>query len=120
MANDKVKGITVEIGGDTTGLDAALKEINKESAGLARELKAVENALKLDPSNVEMLAQKQELLAKQAETAAKRVDTVRSAQEQFNKMVASGEIEKGSEEYRLFQREVANAEGKLKTAEDAL
>ena len=116
---DKIQGITVEIGGDTTGLSAALKEINKESAAISKELKDVEKLLKLDPGNTELLAQKQELLAKQADLAAKRVEAVSQAQEQVNKMVAGGEIDKGSEEYRKFERQVASAETSLKQAEDA-
>lgn len=116
---DKIQGITVEIGGDTTGLSNALKDINKESNSLSKELRDVEKLLKLDPTNTELLAQKQELLAKQAETAAKRVDAVKQAQDAMNKMIASGEIEKGSEEYRKFEREVASAEASLKKAEDA-
>ena len=116
---DKIQGITVEIGGDTTGLSAALKDINKESSSLSKELRDVEKLLKLDPTNTELLAQKEELLAKQAETAAKRVDAVHQAQDQFNKMVAEGKIEKGTEEYRKFEREVAGAEASLKKAKDA-
>lgn len=116
---DKIQGITVEIGGDTTGLSNALKDINKESNSLSKELKDVEKLLKLDPTNTELLAQKQELLAKQAETAAKRVDAVHQAQDEFNKMVAEGKIEKGTEEYRKFEREVASAEASLKKAKDA-
>ena len=116
---DKIQGITVEIGGDTTGLSAALKDINKESSSLSKELRDVEKLLKLDPTNTELLAQKEELLAKQAETAAKRVDAVHQAQDQFNQMVAEGKIEKGTEEYRKFEREVAGAEASLKKAKDA-
>lgn len=116
---DRIQGITVEIGGDTTGLSNALKDINKESSSLSKELKDVEKLLKLDPTNTELLAQKQELLAKQAETAAKRVDAVHQAQDQFNRMVAEGKIEKGTEEYRKFEREVASAEASLKKAEEA-
>ena len=116
---DKIQGITVEIGGDTTGLSAALKDINKESAAISKELKEVDKLLKLDPGNTELLAQKQELLAKQADNAAKRVEAVGQAQKQVNDMVASGEIDKGSEEYRKFERQVASAEISLKQAEDA-
>lgn len=116
---DKIQGITVEIGGDTSGLSAALKEINKESAAISKELKDVEKLLKLDPGNTELLAQKQELLAKQADLAAKRVEAVGQAQKQVNEMVASGEIDKGSEEYRKFERQVASAETSLKQAEEA-
>lgn len=109
MATDKIKGITVEIDGDTTKLGDALKDINKESNSLQKELAQVEKLLKLDPTNVELLAQKQELLGKQAENAAARVDVMAKAQDEFNKLIASGEIDKGSEEYRKFERDVASA-----------
>lgn len=116
---DKIQGITVEIGGDTSGLSAALKDINKESASVSKELKEVEKLLKMDPGNTELLAQKQELLAKQADIAAKRVEAVNQAQGEVNKLVASGEIDKGSEEYRKFERQVASAEISLNKAEQA-
>ena len=62
MAGDRIKGITVEIGGDTQGLDKALKDVNKESSKLQRELNDVQRLLKFDPNNVELVAQRQRLL----------------------------------------------------------
>ena len=61
MAN-RIKGITVEIGGDTTGLDKALSGTNKEIRNTQSQLKDVERLLKLDPTNTELLRQKQQLL----------------------------------------------------------
>lgn len=61
MAN-RIKGITVEIGGDTTGLENSLKSVNDSLKKTQSQLKDVETLLKLDPSNVTLLAQKQELL----------------------------------------------------------
>ena len=120
MANDKIKGITVEINGDTSQLGDSLKSINKESNSLQNELRQVEKLLKLDPSNVELLAQKQELLGKQAETAAKRVEAMSQAQAEVNKLIANGTLDKGSEEYRKFEREVASADIQLKKATDSV
>ncbi len=117
---DKIKGITLEIGGDTSGLESALNEINKQSSAVSKELKEVEKALKLDPTNVELLAQKQELLGKQAEIAAQRVEKMGEAQKIFDEAVKNGDIEKGTEEYRKFERQVATAEGQLKKASAAL
>ena len=65
MAKNNIKGITVEIGGDTVGLQKALAEVNKKSNQLNSELRQIESALKLDPTNTVLLAQKQEILAEQ-------------------------------------------------------
>ncbi|MFR4199605.1 MAG: hypothetical protein ACLT09_00450 [Flavonifractor plautii] len=67
MARNRIKGITVEIGGDTTKLDKALAGTNKELAATQKSLKDVERLLKLDPGNTELLEQKQRLLAQAAE-----------------------------------------------------
>ena len=53
----RIKGITIEIGGNTQPLQNALKDVNKQSDALAKELKDVERLLKFDPGNVEALAQ---------------------------------------------------------------
>ena len=66
MAN-RIKGITIEIGGDTTKLDKALAGTNKELGQTQKALKDVERLLKLDPGNTELLAQKQRLMAKSVE-----------------------------------------------------
>ena len=62
MAASRIKGITVEIGGDTTKLQTALQGVNKEIKGTQSQLKDVEKLLKLDPGNTELLAQKHKLL----------------------------------------------------------
>lgn len=80
MAN-RIKGITVEIGGDTTKLDRALSGTNKEISATQRALKDVERLLKLDPGNVTLLEQKQRLLGQQTEATAKKLDTLRKAAE---------------------------------------
>jgi len=119
MVLDKnIRGITVEIGGDTTGLSDALKDVNSESSALASELRKVEKLLKVDPGNVDMIAQKQELLAKSVGVAAERLERLRSVQEQINQKFKEGEI--GEEAYRAFQREVAYAEIAVKNAEKAV
>ena len=63
MATSRIKGITVEIGGDTTKLQTALKGVNAEIKNTQSQLKDVEKLLKLDPGNTELLAQKQKLLS---------------------------------------------------------
>ena len=58
----RIKGITVEIGGDTTGLEKALKNVNSTIKNIQSQLKDVNRLLKLDPSNTELLSQKQRAL----------------------------------------------------------
>ena len=79
---DSIKGITIEIGGDVSPLNKALGEVNKESRNIQNELKSVERLLKLDPSNTELVAQKQKLLGEAVEKAKEKLDFLRKAQEQ--------------------------------------
>lgn len=110
MANN-IKGITIEINGETKGLQSALKDVNKEARNISAELREVEKGLKLDPSNVTLLAQKQQLLAKSVESAKEKLKTLQSAQAQVEQQFARGDI--GEEQYRAFQREVVNTESRL-------
>lgn len=88
----KISGLTVQIGGDTTKLDKALKEINNEAMSLQQELKKVEKALKLDPENAVLLQQKQELLNRSIENTTYKLKALEQAQEQVNRKFANGEI----------------------------
>ncbi|MBQ9718893.1 MAG: phage tail tape measure protein, partial [Clostridia bacterium] len=113
-----IKGITVEIGGETSGLDKALQGVNKESASIAKELREVDKLLEFDGSNVDILAQKQELLGKAVETAAEKVQKLHDVQAEVEEQFKSGKI--SGEAYRDFQREVAKAEAALRKAETAV
>lgn len=115
MANKRIAGITVEIGGDTTKLGKALDDVDKKSRALKSELREVDKALKLDPTNVELLAQKQEILGEAIQNSRKKLDTLREAQEDIEKQFKSGDI--GAEQYRAFKREVEKAEAELKSYE---
>ncbi|MBT7123272.1 MAG: hypothetical protein HN948_09730, partial [Clostridia bacterium] len=106
-----VKGITIEIGANTTALGKALEDVNKKSRGLQSELRQVESLLKMNPGNAELIAQKQELLAKAVANAKDKLDTLRSAQAQVEQQFTSGKI--SDEQYRAFTREVAKAEGEV-------
>ena len=86
----RIKGITVEIGGDTTGLEKALKNVNSTIKSTQSELKDVERLLKLDPSNTELLTQKQKLL--------------KEAQKQAKEQLENGEL--GQDKYDALQREL--------------
>lgn len=111
MANGNIKGITVEIGADTTKLGAALRDVNSESIGLQRELKQVERLLRFDPGNTELIAQQQEILAQNIDSTSRKLETLRSVQSQVERQFASGEI--GADQYRAFQREIADTEASL-------
>lgn len=111
MANGRIKGITIELNGDTTGLTDALKDVNKESNKVSSELKEVERALKFDPGNTELIAQKQQLLAEQVQWTSEKLDVLRTAQSQVEAQFQRGDI--GAEQYRAFQRELATTEAQM-------
>ena len=113
-----IKGITIEIGGNTQPLEKALADVNKKSRDLQGELKSVDRLLKLDPSNTELLAQKQKLLAEQVENSKQKLDHLRASQEQVDEAFKKGDI--GEEQYRHFSRQVINAEQDLKKFEEQL
>ena len=91
MANKKIAGITVEIGGDTTKLSKALSDVDKKSRDLKNELKDIDKALKLDPKNVELLAQKQKVLAEAITNSKKKLDTLREAEKQIEQQTDRGD-----------------------------
>ncbi len=81
MANKTIKGITIEINGDVTKLDKALKTADTSIQKTQRSLKEVNKLLKLDPKNVELLTQKQELLQKSTEQLGDKYATLQQALE---------------------------------------
>lgn len=111
----KIKGITVEIGGDTTKLDKALSDTNKSLGETQRSLRDVERLLKLDPKNTVLLEQKQRLLADAVSDTSKKLETLKTAAEQ-----SGDELRKtaeGTKQYDALQREIAETERKLKDLE---
>ncbi len=115
MAN-RIKGITVEIGGDTTKLQTALKGVNGEIKNTQAQLKDVEKLLKLDPGNTELLAQKHKLLGQAVEETKGKLTTLKTAAEQANTALANGEI--SQEQYDALQREIIETENDLKKLEE--
>ena len=107
---DKVKGITIEFNGDTTKLDKALRQISTESKNIDKELRSVNNALKFNPRNTELLAQKQQLLKEKVEQTGKSLEQLKDVQKQMDDQ----KVDKQSEEYRRVQREIITTESKLK------
>jgi phage-related minor tail protein len=117
MAN-KIKGITIEIGGDTVGLEKALTNVNKQSNSLKSELRDVERLLKFNPGNAEALAQKQKLLADQINVTADRLNYLKQAEQQVQQQFEKGSI--SEEQYRKFRREIEFTEGSLGKLKDSL
>lgn len=115
MANN-IKGITVEIGGNTAPLNNALKDVNKTSRDLQSELREVNKQLKLDPTNTTLLEQKQKLLAESVENTKTKLDTLREAERQVEQQFQQGKV--GEEQYRALQREVIKTEEQLKNLEN--
>lgn len=113
-----IKGITVEIGGDTTKLGKAISEVSTKSKGLQKELKGVNSLLKFDPSNVTLLKQKQDLLNNSIATTKEKLNILKNAQEEVNALYANGEIDDG--EYRNLQRDIEATEQRLKKLTDEM
>ena len=113
-----IKGIKIEIDGDTQPLQKALKGVNQESANATKELKQIDNALKFDTGNVTLLTQKQEVLQKQVGATREKLETLRQAQSQVEEQFKKGDI--GADQYRAFQREVEVTQNILKGYEGKL
>ena len=114
MAN-RIKGITVEIGGDVTGLDKALKTVNGTIKDTQSQLKDVERLLKLDPGNTELLTQKQKLLKDAVSATKDKLEALKQAQEQAKQQLESGNL--GQDKYDALQREIIETEQNLKDLE---
>ena len=108
---NRIKGITVEIGGDTTGLDKALRCVNSSITKTQSALNDVNKLLKLDPSNTVLVAQKQQLLSQAVGQTNDKLEALESAQEQVTAAFQRGDI--GQDKYQAFQREVEETRGKL-------
>lgn len=111
----RIQGITVEIGGDTTKLQNALKGVNGQIKSTQSQLKDVNKLLKLDPGNTELLAQKHKLLAEAVGETKEKLATLKTAAEQANTALANGEI--SQEQYDDLQREIVETEQDLKNLE---
>ena len=117
MAKNVIKGLTVEIGGDTTKLGKALEDVNKKTSDLSGELSSINRLLKLDPGNVDLLAQKQKVLAEAINNTEEKLNTLREAEKQVQAQFEKGEVSEA--QYRELQREIITTESKLKSYESA-
>lgn len=112
---DKIRGITIELGGDTSGLSQALKDVNSEINNTQKQLKDVEKLLKLDPKNTELLAQKQKLLGDQIQNTKGKLETLKQAQATMDQ----NGVDKNSDQYMALQREIIATETEAKNLETA-
>ena len=112
MASKKIQGITIEIGGNTTKLQDAIKDVDKQVYNLNGQLKDLDKALKLDPTNTELLSQKQEVLKRNIEATTDKLNTLKEAQRQmgdYNKLT-----DQQKESYNALSLEIARSEKALK------
>ena len=105
-----IKGIIVQIGGDTSGLQNALKKVNSATASLSKELRGINSMLKLDPKNTDLLAQKQTVLRDKIEQTKQKINELKEAQSRY--IESGGDL--NSSEYRNLQREIIKTENELK------
>lgn len=114
MAGD-LKGLTVTIGGNTTGLGKALDAIKTKTSGATKELKQIERLLKMDPGNTDLLAQKQTVLASKIAATKEKLEVLKQAQEQAAQAFAEGKISES--DYRKIERDVIAAQQELRKLE---
>lgn len=117
-ASKNIKGITVEIGGDATKLDEALRDVENKAKSASSELRDIDRAMKNNGESATLWQQKQDVLTKALEESKKKLELLKSTQEQVEKQFNNGEI--GAEQYRAFQREVSYAEADVKKFEEKL
>ena len=109
MAN-RIAGITIEISGDTSKLTSALKDVDKNLKNTQTNLRDVNKLLKLDPTNVDLLKQKQGYLTQAIGDTSERLTTLKTALQQMKDSDTSGKV---TEQQKALEREIANTEQKL-------
>ena len=117
MANKGIKGITIEIGGDTTKLEKALSGVNGKVRNTQAELREVNKLLKMDPKNTEALAQKQTILSDAIEETKEKLDILKTAERQVQEQFQRGEV--SEEQYRALKREIEKTSLELEDLEEA-
>ena len=116
MARNQIKGLTVEIGGDTTQLGKALESVNKKSSDISSELSEINRLLKFDPENADLLAQKQKVLADAVTNTSEKLEKLKEAERQVQAQFERGEV--SEEQVRALRREIIATEGQLKNYEE--
>ena len=118
MAFNQIKGLTVEIGADTSSLADALADVNKKSKSLSSELGEVNRLLKMDPGNTDLLVQKQKILGEAVENTADNLKKLKEAEKQVQQQFERGEV--SEEQVRALQREIIATEKKMEGYERAV
>lgn len=111
-----IRGLTIEIGGDTTGLQNSLKNVNSQIKTTQAQLKDINNLLKLDPTNTELLQQKQKALADEIESTKEKLETLKTAEQQAQQQFAEGKI--SQEQYDALKRTIIETEQSLQSLEN--
>lgn len=112
MASRDLRGLTIEIGGDTSNLTSALRNVDSELSNLQSNLRTVNSALQFDPGNVNALAQRQRLLTDAVAETTQRLDVLREAQRQVDQQIADG-ADVDQRAYRSLQSEIVRTEASL-------
>lgn len=118
MANKKIAGLTVEVGGDTAKLGKALSGVDSKARATSNELREVNNALKKAPESIELWNQKQKLLTQAIENSREKLAKLEEVQKDIQRQYDNGDI--GEEAYRAYQREVEKTKGELADFEKQL
>lgn len=119
MSGTKVKGIIVEIGGDTTSLSKAINSVSADARSTQSELKKIEKLLKMDPTNVVLLKQKQELLNQSIEKTEGVIKSLRAAKDKADSDMANG-TQVNEKAYRELERQIEANEIALQSARDEI
>lgn len=120
MASTKVRGITIELGADTSGIQSALKSVNSSISTTQKELKDIDKLLKLDPTNTELLAQKQSALSKIIGDTRSKMDTLSQAMAELNEEMKDGATEDQEKQMKALEREYIACQQSLDKYEDEL
>ena len=113
MAGTKIRGITIELSADASGVNSALKSANKSISSTSKELKDIDKLLKLDPTNVTLLAQKHEALQRQITNTKSKLDALKDAEEDLKKQMVDGGTEEQQRQLAALQREIISTEKNL-------
>lgn len=112
----KIRGITIELGGDTSGLSKALSDVNGQIKSTQSQLKDVERLLKIDPKNTELLRQKQELLAKSIGETNEKLGALQKTEKHVQQLFKEGKA--SEEQYNALKREIVSTEMSLDKLKD--
>ena len=111
-----IRGLTIEIGGDTTGLQKSLKNVNTEIKTTQAQLKDINNLLKLDPTNTELLQQKQRALSDEIGNTKDKLELLKNEEQEVQQKFQEGKV--SQEQYDALKRTIIETEESLKSLEN--